>query len=1180
MADQHYQDYPQILQSKGAVARYPFDRCPESTYLNLQNIEPRQEGALSSRLGHVVITNNNTSNQPLSGGNVHTLSKLRGLASTNNYRYAGCGTNLYRRVGTSSGAYTSIYSAMSGLRFSTAQYRPAFSANPWIFFADSAIMLKDNGVLTAPEQWGIFSPTVPALTQLAGPLSNQIDFLFNDPSAGLLAFSNVSTRSYSNITPQLTASISAISSNGSEISVTTATGHGIPITGPPIATLIDVVISGVANSAYNGTWLFAGSGSTTELSLLPVPGGPAVPPAGSSTGGTYSCYHYFWSIDTTLTGPVTGGTIAVATPASMSGIIVGTILQVQDFAGGGYEQVVVIATTATTFTASFLFSHLAGAVLCESPIEGSIALSTTASITGVFESTFNLDQLFSTLVPYPTGRSVLPGSDDEYINFWYELNVVARVTSMTIEFDVGDGSFTEDYYSAEIDLSGVSDSTPTLASVQRSAFDENGLAGTYGHDWSDVNSYRIVIVTTSAGAVIFQIDQVYASLVGQLNVDITDGIDYDYRYTYWNNNTGTESNPSMVQTASAFLAPDMQSIVVSYVEPTDPQVTHVKIYRRGGSLTAGWFFVEQIPIMGAPGSTQQFVDGFSDLQIASNPLLEIDNDVPLTTTLPVPVNTTLGTSVTSGSSQTITPPSMVNIYPNQQLTVGVGTTQEIVIVQSTTGTTFTAFFQSAHGSGDPVTAETRCGTPVNVATIAFDQAWFAGDPNNPNLLYYSNTTEPESCPETNYIEIGVPSDPIMAIIPLKGQIFIITSTRIWAVAVYPGITPTAYPTASRHGLLNKWAWCIAENQIWYRSADGIYVFNGNDSQYVSAPVEWLFADKEPNLGPMPTDGVVLNPPPSADLQTIFMAYNRNEIFYCYQAVGGAQVRMIYDYVYKRWRPDTAPTTITSMYTEEDTQFFLYGDSTGLIYLDRTGDLDVGSIVSGHAVITPIPIALETPAIDQGAPKNNKIYNEFTLDVDTGGQSLTATLVFDNGRSTQSSESFAFSSAGRTQLQFVINSGDGVAAKNVTLQISGNVGSTGNPAHFYEWHIKAAVDAEFRQSMDSYWVKFGTDAYKLLKQMYAEYTAQDPGGISVSLYADGSATPYFTFTLPQSTPTGVTRTVKQVRFPDQKFKSFRMVATSSSDFQMYGDSFLEWKPLTTEKGYAQAKLGKITAEGNV
>ena len=138
---------------------------------------------MSSRLGRIPITatSGGTVPAPLPDTNVHTLARLKGVAG-NTWRYAGAGQNIYRIAGDAPGAYGLVTTPneMSGNRFSAATYRPSFSSFPYIFFADSNVMLKDNGLFLPLQQMGIFPPVIPVGAQIAAVLANEID-LFGSP---------------------------------------------------------------------------------------------------------------------------------------------------------------------------------------------------------------------------------------------------------------------------------------------------------------------------------------------------------------------------------------------------------------------------------------------------------------------------------------------------------------------------------------------------------------------------------------------------------------------------------------------------------------------------------------------------------------------------------------------------------------------------------------------------------------------------------------------------------------------------------------------------------------------------------------------------------------------------------------------------------------------------------------
>jgi len=1050
--------------------------------------------------------------------------------------------------------FYSLPGVTSGNRFSSATYRPTFSSFPYIFFADSEIMLKDNGSFDPLEQWGIYPPLIPPTTKISGTLFDSVD-LFGSISAsrvGLLGEQILPIdfpKTYTNFTPPLTGAITSLVRASNFVVVTTAVPHGIPLTAKG-----DIAFAGVVDPSFDGTFPLVSVSSPTVFTCYT--GLISSLPNASSTGGTFSCYQGFYRVNTTSISPITAGQLNTVTPASMANIVPGMILIINQNIGSQFNFVLVLSTTGSTFTAYFNTAVTGAFTIIDVPFSGTAAANSTASIVG---QGLNLD--LSVFNEFPFNSPAPPEtSDSDLISFFYNLSVVANVTSLSIAFNVSNGNFT-DTYSATVDLVGVSNNTWTQFSLQRGQFSKSGGAGTAGMTWANVNGYKLTLVTNSGGTVVLQVAGINLNAAG--GPFVGPGSPYDYRYTYFDSNTGTESNPSVIQVQSAFLSPNNQPIIISLTPSLDPQVTNINIYRRGGTLNTGWTQVAQVP-----ANTTSYTDSFSDAQIDSNNVLEIDNDPPLTVDLPVPVATNLGTAVTAGSIQTVMPGSMANIYQNQILTIDQGLPQEEnVTVISTTASTFTAYFQTTHSNGSSVSADSRQGQPVNLATIAFDQAWLAGDPNNPNRLYYSKVTNPEAFPPENWIEIGTPADPITSIVFFRGQIFVFTEARIYRVIIpYPGAVPAPYPTSSRHGLYALFAFCISEGLIPYLSQDGIYIFTGDSSQYATQVIEWLFADKEPNLGPVPEQD------PTQAANTV-MAFTKNEFYVAYTDKTGTQRRVSYDFKNGTWRNDDVGAT--AMFFEEDTEELVIAENDdGMIYRDRRGDVDIDIVSPGTVGPIPVNINLQTACQDQGLSLNSKSYNELALDVDWPSP-LEVTLLFDNGTSPLPLGSFQ--TTGRQRLAIPINAGVGRVSQNVVLQITGSMGLEG-PGHFYNWYIKAAVEAEIRESFDTYWAKLGTDEYKIIKQGQFEYVAADPGGINFSVYVEGNLlTPAYTFNLPQAS----VRTAVRIRFPALKAKIWRFIATSATPFQLYGESFVEFKPITLNKGYAKENLGAmITAQGSV
>lgn len=1093
MADQSYKTFTYVYQNKGVIAKYTVDVLPEGVYLDLTNFESRLEGSIVSRLGpRVINTNPAGNNLPLTDTSIHTLARLKSLNDNSGnavvYRYAGAGANLYRRAGDTQGAYAGVNgaTALSGSRFSTAVYRPDLNSLPYLFIADTLAMLKDNGTGNA-QKWGILPPTIPASFSLSSPSRTDVELFEAD--------------------------------------------------------------AGFTFVNYTGDTLTNRVNTTLNVAI-------------NSTGVQY------------------------ATPASMSDIIPGEIVTVDT--AGQQEKVIVMAVTSTQFQANFTKTHAAGVAIVNKFITGNVASNTTATVSKV--AAVDLSSVGGTAA-----------TDNDVIEFDIKISDPANIKEVKILFDVGDGSFTQDYYVKSISpasfqvlvsgtetaadqipkrlfrrSSGASDfrsvgenivellpgDDPTLFPIRpeeletglnrwtavqtkRGEFLPVGHAGDPGKNWANVNAFRIQIVTNTTGAADVGLDNIY--LYGGNGPDSFAASPYDYLVTYYNVNTGCESNPSPVRISTYWVSPRRNPVVVSWSASADTQVTHVRVYRRGGTLTDTWRRIAQVAV-----GTTSFTDTLADNNINLFPTIELDNDSPVTSLLRAPVNTTLGTVVTAGSSQTVTPSSMVGIAANQLLIIGTGSTQETIVVQSITATQFTAFFQYAHGNTETVYGSTVAGRNLNLCANAFERMFLAGDPDNPHFLYYSKVFRPESFPPQNYVEIGSPKDPIMAVVELRGLLYVMTLTRIYLVQAPAGSIPVAFPTGSKHGLYSKFAWAISDNEILYLGYDGVYAFRSGRSQLISLDVDWVFNGL--NLGPI----VAMDTTQRA--QTVIM-YGGHELYVSYIDTSGTRRRIIYHDIYNRWRPDDRQAT--AMLFEEDTANYLFAQNDGLVYQDRINNYDSGGYTGGVETKNAINYVVQSPQFDQGSPKAFKNYTEFTLDFDSGGQDVNVYLLLDSGQTVKSLG--IINSKGRAQVQVTINGGAGFSSQNAGIKLTGAALTA--PVYVYKAHLRAIIQAEFRTSYDSYWMNFGTEEYKLVKEGWFEYTSTDTGGINFQVFLDGSTTPTFTFNLPQSS----NRVVARVRFPAHKAKLWRFVATSAGNFQLYDSSFVMVKGINSGIGYNKAPV---------
>ncbi len=498
--------------------------------------------------------------------------------------------------------------------------------------------------------------------------------------------------------------------------------------------------------------------------------------------------------------------------------------------------------------------------------------------------------------------------------------------------------------------------------LRRGDFLPVGQAGQAGVDWANITGWQLSVTTNAnTGGASFSVNGLYFQW--GYGPSSFGGIGYDYRQTYYNANTGTESNGTPIatfnkdygylsSTAAPIFLRQAAQLVGQY--SNDPQVTHVRAYRRGGTLASNWVQVIQAP--NVTGGGQFFLkDVIADAFVQQAQGLVLDNDPPVTSSLVNPIQTTLAISTiqsgfssiyTTFSPQTVTVAQSGAVFvPNQLVVIGNANSEEQVAVITGGVGTFTAIIRLQHNVGEPVNVYAVPRQACDLCAIAYDQVWLAGDKNNPHYLYYSQKGRPESFGPQNYIPVSTPDDAINAVIDWRGTL-IVGTLKTWKIIV-GGASPYAQPTGSVHGIVARGGWCEVEGSVWYRAADGLRQFTGADGVYKTLPVEWIYLNNP------------LCIPPQADKTQAsqdVMAYYNNQVIESYVSLNaGLRYRMVYDTNYQRFRYDDVPAT--AMLWENDINTLLVGKQIALgkyaIVQDQINDYDDGGWSSTS--VSPAPL---------------------------------------------------------------------------------------------------------------------------------------------------------------------------------------------------------------------------------
>jgi hypothetical protein len=664
-------------------------------------------------------------------------------------------------------------------------------------------------------------------------------------------------------------------------------------------------------------------------------------------------------------------------------------------------------------------------------------------------------------------------TDDDLIVVGMSVGDPATLTSVTVQFDVNGSNYTEGYFSKQIPILTNAGSGDLAYYLRMGDFTKVGSAGQDNWTWANVTGWRIAITSTSASPASVFLNALYQQW--GYGPSSFGGIGYDYRYTYFNAVTLTESNGSPIQEFSTqygylgSLTPPIalrQAIQVTGYYSVDPQVTHVRIYRRGGTLGSNWFLVDQIP--NTPSLvTFAYQDTTSDADLTQASTLILSNDVPVTSSLQNPIVASLSQAITPSrtdvwqgfAAQSL---GLFGFAVGQIVDVGTPQNLEQVRIVGTSHSGDTAVIRLRHAAGEPVVAYSISGQPCDLIEEAYGQLWYAGDPNNPHYLYFSNPGYPENVGPQNYIPVGTPDSPIMAIINFRGTLCVATLTT-WYLVI-GGAAPYAQPTGSNHGMVAKHGWTLTESAIQYQAVDGIREFKGADGAYLSILIEWLYRQTPQALTPVEL-------PNLSQLSNVTMAFQNNDTYVVYVGQDGNNYRLCWNNTYKRWRNDDV--NATAIFFEKDTNELLYakymtaGGQTGYaIVQDRVNDYDDGGWASGALTQTPISLTIQPPFQDLGKPHFPKQWNMLELDINTQGQTLNVTLYFDDGITP--AILVPVSTTQRQKVQLPINAGEGIESYKMSPVITMAV--TRAPI-IYQMNMYCAVLAANRSTYDTYWIKF-------------------------------------------------------------------------------------------------------------
>lgn len=369
--------------------------------------------------------------------------------------------------------------------------------------------------------------------------------------------------------------------------------------------------------------------------------------------------------------------------------------------------------------------------------------------------------------------------------------------------------------------------------------------------------------------------------------------EYNARYTYARKVGSVvvaESDPSPVGT-SIVLA--NKSMVVNVTQPTDAQVTHIRLYRTS-----------------AGGSVYNH-----------------DQDVPVGTTYTYSYSQEWEAEdeYVSGDGYQFTVEDLINTAWNSFAWEARFADLSTTVTNSTYSAPVDGNFESIQADADlGDLLETDHDRPPLGSVVlgpAYDGTCFIL---KGNLLYYCKPKQPEYWPTTYYIEVGAPQFPLKTGVFHNGQLYVFSKNEIFYIQGTGHQTFFPLPMRAKTGAQSiNGAVSVTGKGIFHLGPDGIYLFaSGSDTKITEDSFEPLFRGETVNGMP----GV-------EDMSTAWLKVYRNTLYFGHSVEGVSHIlAMNLDtnrIAYLNYN-DGSDIEITALAVDQTNNRFLIGDRSGYV----------------------------------------------------------------------------------------------------------------------------------------------------------------------------------------------------------------------------------------------------------
>jgi hypothetical protein len=605
------------------------------------------------------------------------------------------------------------------------------------------------------------------------------------------------------------------------------------------------------------------------------------------------------------------------------------------------------------------------------------------------------------LVASPFSLSGVSFQADDYISIGINVDNLANLTEMKFLWDVGDGSFTENFYYYAVRPSdiaaAVANNATQLATAQtvrqRSIADEEDAIESGGQgvtrsgqmtvpgsgQWSQI-LIPIRSLTRVGGDLTKSLQtanafQFFWNASGTIHIiqgnilifggsqpDVGDvGAPLLYRVRPRSSVTGAKGNPSPETRFG--VNPRRQQVVVSLPSAAyDAQIDTWDIFRYGGSVTS-WRWVGQVP-----ASTSQFLDNFDDAAAEGGDELEMDNfepwpsiDLPMTDIAAtvcgtIAVVTTTNPNITSYLPGTLVQIGGQNVYTLYQRPIAVLPNVYLLQFVENAGTAATVPFIIQ----EPIIANQHL--PYMWGPDADGIVFACGDSLRPGNVYFSKSYAPDSAPDAYNLEITQPSEPLLGGVVVDGLALVGSSARWWALIPQPDNPLQRYNVRQQpfvRGIASPQGICTDGKTVWWYAKDGIQ--SSDKGSITDADLYNIFPHEGVAGETITRNGVTISPPDYTQAKKFRLTHSNGFLYATYCVLGGGYApTLVYDVKRGAWMLDQYNVLMSTFYSVEQQPSSgtvlnpvllmagagASGGATGAVYRQQDLTNDAGAPIAG------------------------------------------------------------------------------------------------------------------------------------------------------------------------------------------------------------------------------------------